>query len=121
MPVQTILDGPRNVVIHVAAVGAEAGIAIDVSSLVPSCTRLTIKKVWWSVPDGEVINLYWDADTDVPVLTLHGQEDFDYSEFAGLPGSNAAGANGDLLYIVGASAAMFTIWATKHGTVDTPL
>jgi hypothetical protein len=119
MPVQTILDGPRNVVVHVCAVGAEAGVVIDVSALVPSCTEVSIDKIWWSTPDGQVINLAWDATVDSPVLTLHGQQDFDYSQFGGIPNNKAAGYNGDLLYVVGASAATFTIWATKHGVIDT--
>ena len=44
---------------------------VDVSALVPACSGVIIRQIWWNVGCCRVI-LSWDATTDVVILTLGG-------------------------------------------------
>jgi len=123
MPVQTILDGKRNVVVKIDDVATGTGTAIDVSALVPACTRVNIDEIWFSVAADDLVKLIWDATADVDIISLHGQQDFCFDKFGGLTNNAGAGVTGDVLYDGGASAGDFTIviHATKHGIIDPEL
>lgn len=122
MPVQIILDGPRNVVVKITESSViTAGTAIDVSALDPPCTRVNINQVWFSLLDAEAFILLWDATTDEPIINLHGQQDFCFDRFGGLTNNAGAGITGDVLYTSPAGPSTVVLFCTKHGVIDTPL
>jgi hypothetical protein len=55
---QTILDGPRNVVVKIASTGSDTDqIVVDVSALSPACTKLTLEQIWGSIAEGGLATL----------------------------------------------------------------
>jgi len=117
----TMLDGPRNVVIQITGTDTDTGILVDVSALVPSCTRVNVNRIWWSSPATQLGFLSWDATIDVPFLYLGGHaEDWNFEFFGGVRNPMTAGATGDLLVTgVGTGAFSIVVHCTKHGVIDT--
>ncbi len=111
---QTILDGPRNLVIKTYLVNT--GVAsqqsdvtlVDVSAFNDSVgaelTRVRIIKVEAAMSGSAVpwsAQLLWDADTNVPIINIGGDvSDFDrdYTDIGGLPNNASTGINGDILW-----------------------
>ncbi len=119
MAVQTIIDGPRNVVVKIDDVDTGTGTAIDVSALSPPCTRVSIERIWFSCPDAGGCTLAWDATVDVTAINLNETQDFDFTCFGGLTNNAGAGVTGDLIYTgVGTGNFSIVIQCTKHGTIS---
>lgn len=97
---QTLIDGPRNVVMKFTntsdGTGESAVLKVDVSALSGAPSRVRINRVHYSVA-GMVARLLWDATTDVTILDLQGDGTFDASGFGGLSNNAGTGVTGDIL------------------------
>lgn len=96
---QTLIDSERNVVMKFTntsdGTGEAAVTKVDVSTLNGAPSRVTIKKIHYSVA-GMVARLLWDADTDVTIVDLQGDGCFDASCFGGLYNNAGTGVTGDI-------------------------
>ena len=108
---QTIIDGPRNLVIKTYLVGdgtpaqESDTILVNVSDFVDSLgatlTRVKIMKIESATAGGWSVQLAWDATTNVPIVNIAGDvSDFDrdYSSFGGLINNAGTGITGDILW-----------------------
>jgi hypothetical protein len=97
---QTLLDGPKNLVVKLTntsdGTGESAVLKVDVSTFSGTPSRVRIKKVHYSVA-GMVARLLWDATTDVTILDLQGDGKFDASDFGGLINNAGTGITGDIM------------------------
>ena len=95
---QTIINGPRNVVMKFTnlsdGTGESAVKKVDASDL--SAATLSIQKIHYCV-NGMVVTLLWDADTDVRIVELAGDGCLDLSGFGGIPNTKATGYTGDIM------------------------
>ena len=113
---QTIIDGPKTVVMKFTNVsdgsGESAVTKVDVSALNASaygdaCTGVVIEKMWWQCI-GMKVQILFDADTDVFCIELGENQSghHDYSSFGGLTNNAGTGVTGDILFTtVGHSSA----------------
>lgn len=98
--VQTLEEGPRNLIVHWTGVsdgtGSEDGVLkIDVSALSPKCGSVKVNRISGNVDYG-MVELYWDAPTPLKFAELSGQIILDYCKAGGLV-NNATGKTGDVL------------------------
>ncbi len=120
--IQTILDGDKNVVVKVTGNGAvTAELIVDVSALVPSCTRVRLHRLQASVVDTLAASLLWDADTDLVMVHLTSvNQDMDFKRFGGLINNAGTGVTGDvLLTTVGTGNYTFNLEFYKTAGIDT--
>ena len=99
--VQTLHEGPRNLVMQWTGVSDGAGTEnlvnkVDVSTLTPACDAVSVRKITGTVEFG-IVELYWDALTPVKFAELSGTIDLDYDRISGLRNNAGGGKNGDLL------------------------
>lgn len=96
---QTIIDGPRNVVVKLTntsdGTGEAAVLKVDVSTLSGAPTRVRVERIRYSVA-GMVARLLWDADTDVTMVDLQGDGVLDCTGFGGLINNAGTGVTGDI-------------------------
>lgn len=105
---QTIIDGPRNVVMKFTntsdGTGESAVLKVDVSTLSGAPSFVKIKTIRYSVA-GMVVRLLWDATSDATIVDLQGDGFMCCEDFGGLINNGGTGATGDiLLTTVGHSA-----------------
>ena len=97
---QTLLDGPRNLVILLTGVldtSNEARvIKVDVSSYDPVPTKVRVDKIQYSIAGALQVLLDWDATTDVTFAVLSGQGEIEACKFGGLQNNAGAGVTGDI-------------------------
>ena len=97
---QTLVDGPKNLVVKLTnlsdGTGEAAVLKIDVSTYAGTPSRVRIKKIHYSVA-GMVATLLWDATTDVRIVDLQGDGWMDCSAFGGLWNNAGAGITGDIM------------------------
>lgn len=97
---QTLLDGPRNLVILLTGVldtSDEARtIKVDVSSYDPVPTKVRVDKIQYSIAGALQVLLDWDATTDVTFAVLSGQGEIEACKFGGLQNNAGAGVTGDI-------------------------
>ena len=111
---QTLLDDSTWTVMKFTNVsdgtGESAVLKVDVSTLVGAPTYVSIVKIQYAVV-GMVATLLWDATTDVRIVDLAGNGEFDFDagpvrNFRGLTNNSGAGKTGDImLTTVGHTAA----------------
>ena len=99
--VQTLHEGPRNLIMQWTGVTDGAGSEnkikkVDVSTLTPACSSVSVRKITGTVEFG-IVELYWDALTPVKFAELSGTIDLDYDRISGLRNNAGGGKNGDLL------------------------
>src|SRR3990167_10027668 len=99
--VQTLHEGPRNLVMQWTGVSDGAGTEnlvnrVDVSTPPPACDAVSVRKITGTVEFG-IVELYWDALTPVKFAELSGTIDLDYDRISGLRNNAGGGKNGDLL------------------------
>ena len=99
--VQTLHEGPRNLVMQWTGVSDGAGSEnlvnkVDVSTLTPTCDAVSVRKITGTVDFG-IVELYWDALTPVKFAELSGTIDLDYDRIGGLRNNAGGGKTGDLL------------------------
>lgn len=98
--VDTLVNGPRNVVLHCTNVsdgtGEAAVVKADASALGATLPKLMRVK---GTTAGMSVNLFWDATTDDLICTLPADTDFDldFRKFGGLQNPNSTGATGDIV------------------------
>jgi len=107
--IQTILDGPRNVVIKVSGVLDTSDLAqtvlidpavlsgIDHSGLVKA-KKLRLERVIFNVEPTLAVNMWWDATTPVRIEDLTAQGHKEFRSFGGLTNNAGAGVTGKILY-----------------------
>ena len=99
--VQTLHEGPRNLIMQWTGVSDGAGSEnlvkkVDVSELTPACEAVSVRKITGTVDFG-IVELYWDALTPLKFAELSGTIDLDYDRISGLRNDAGGGVNGDLL------------------------
>jgi hypothetical protein len=108
---QILEDGDRNVVVKLVGILDTSDVSLttllDPATLTSVNTSglnsqkaqtLAIKKVLFDIEDGLAVNLYWDADTDVPIWRFTGRA-MANAEFVGFLQNNAGtGKTGKILY-----------------------
>ena len=97
---QTLLDGPRNLVILLTGVldtsNEARAIKVDVSSYDPAPTKVRVDKIQYSIAGALQVLLDWDATTDVTFAVLSGQGELEACKFGGLQNNAGAGVTGDI-------------------------
>lgn len=97
---QTLLDGPRNLVLLLTGVldtsNESRVVKVDVSSYDPAPTKVRVDKIQFSVAEGLKVVLDWDADTDVRFAAITGTGCLDACRFGGLTNNAGAGVTGDI-------------------------
>ena len=97
---QTLLDGPRNLVILLTGVldtsNEARTIKVDVSSYDPAPTKVRVDKIHYSIAGALQVLLDWDATTDVTFAVLSGQGELEACKFGGLQNNAGAGVTGDI-------------------------
>ena len=97
---QTLLDGPRNLVILLTGVldtsNEARTIKVDVSSYDPVPTKVRVDKIQYSIAGALQVLLDWDATTDVTFAVLSGQGEIEACKFGGLQNNTGAGVTGDI-------------------------
>ena len=136
--VQTLEDGPRNVVLKMTGLlDGSADISgvtlVDPATLgvlqpgrpgSPKATKLYLTEVDFMIQDALAVDLYWDATTPVLIDSLTGRGGNDYRRFGGLSNNAGAGVNGKITVTsvgaTGGAAKQFTIiaYCTKTGAQD---
>lgn len=119
---QTLIDGPRNLVVKATGTNnVTAELLIDVSSYVPASTRVRIMKIHYQLDAGMTAVLLWDADSDVTAITLAAgaDGDLDFAKFGGLINNAGTGVTGDIkLTTTGTGNYSLVLEMIKAGTVD---
>lgn len=116
---QTLIDGPRNTVVKVtgdvtAAVAQTTLIQpASFTSMNPgmsgsfSALFMRIDRIEYSITDGAIVQLLWNATTDVPIVELYGRGKVEARWFGGLQNNAGAGNTGNIDIAVIASGAAF--------------
>ena len=97
---QKLTDGTRTVhykFTNVSDGTGESAVTKVVSGLNDAPSKVKIMKVWYSV-SGMVVNVLWDADTDVTSLMLQGDGYMNFRSFGGLINNAGAGVTGDIKF-----------------------
>ncbi len=102
---QTLLDGPRNLVVKVHLVGDGTDMASvlvinasDYSNPTPGVgASLKIMRIWYSLSTFDV-ELEWDASSNVDIITLAGgtTDTLDFRSIGGLINNAGSGVTGDI-------------------------
>lgn len=108
--IQILEDGDRNVIAKLVGQLDTSNLSlttlldpatltsVNTSGLNPQkASTLAIESVVFDIEDGLVVNLYWDATTDVPIWRFSGRDKMN-AEFTGFLQNNAgAGKTGKIL------------------------
>jgi hypothetical protein len=105
---QILFDGERTAIMKFTNISDGTGenkvLKVDVSTLSPSsfqrpCDGVTITKVH-ALTHGLEVDMYWDATTDVFILSVPQQAMYsmDLTQFGGLWNDAGAGKTGDVLF-----------------------
>lgn len=111
--VQIINDGPRNLVIKVDGTGAETNTKIvDVTTLSPPCTTLSLASIVYSLAPAAVMQLLWEATADVVAWNLFGSGGVvaPFMLTSGIPNNAGAGVTGNVLLSGGAASTNYSIY-----------
>ena len=105
---QIIQDGSKQAIIKVTAVVGNTDVVtstmVDVSSLSVdpvsrrACTGAVLATLTY-VGVGVGVKLEWDATTNVLIfdLPVNWTEDYDFSDYSGIPNNSGAGKTGDIV------------------------
>lgn len=99
---QTLVDGPRNVVMKFTNVsdgtGESAVLKVDVSGLSGAPTRVRIDRIHYAT-SGMGVRILWDATTDVDVFLIGPDQTgcMDFTGFGGLVNNAGTGVTGDIM------------------------
>lgn len=100
---QTIMEGPRNLVMKFTNIsdgtGESAVTKVDVSALTPAATEVVIEKIHYAT-FGMAVRILCDATADVPAWLVPSDDcgTFDFTLFGGIPNNAGAGKTGDLQF-----------------------
>jgi hypothetical protein len=101
---QVLESGPRNTIIKVFFTGDVGGdltdsVIYDASAYSPITTNDKLRSVFYNLNGFDAV-LYWDANTNVPIISLDQGLLKDvpfFPEGGGLPNNGGAGRTGDIL------------------------
>lgn len=97
---QTILDGPRKLVMLFTGIldtsNEARAVKVDASTLDPAPTKIRIDKIDYSISGSLKVVLDWDATTDVVFAALSGQGTLCGERVGGLQNNAGAGVTGDI-------------------------
>ena len=111
--IQIINDGPRNLVIKVDGTGAETNTKIvDVTTLNPPCTTLSLASIVYSLAPAAAMQLLWEATADVVAWNLFGSGGVvaPFMLTSGIPNNAGAGVTGNVLLSGGAASTNYSIY-----------
>ena len=106
---QTLVDGPRNVVMKFTNVSDGNGEStvkkVDVSTLSGSPDKVRIDKIHYET-DGLGVNILWDATTNVLAAVVPASEGgtLDFTKYGGATNNAGAGVTGDILFTTTSAA-----------------
>jgi hypothetical protein len=125
--VETLVDGPRNVVakvdIECTSADLSSTVLLDPAALNatnPPTNQLRIDEIQYSVEDGWYVTLFWDASTPVIIVTLSGRGMFPVGpNFGAIQNNAGAGKTGKITatttgYSSGTMAATFILHCVKE-------
>lgn len=124
---QTLLDGPRNLVVKVVGVLDTANLSdeliVDISGYTPVPTQVRIDKLWYSMGKDLTAILEWDASADVPIVAVSQADHPGWVKIGGLTNNSGSGKTGDILlttlgYSSGSVAFSLVLWMVKEFTRD---
>ena len=106
---QILVDGPRNTVIKV--IGDNVTLPLAVTTLITLSTltainpgmsgslpptRVRVDRIEYSISDGCVVVLAWNATTDVTLAELYGRGKVDAKHYGGIQNNAGAGVTGNI-------------------------
>lgn len=125
--IETLIDGPRNVVAKVDIECTSADLStttlLDPAALnatFPPTNQLRIDEIQYSVQDGWFVTLFWDASSPVIIVTLSGRGMFPVGpNFGAIQNNAGAGKTGKITatttgYSSGTMAASFILHCCKE-------
>ena len=98
--VQTINDGPRNLIILVSGTGAESDTKIvNVATLNPPCKSVRLNSIVYSLDPAAAMQILWEATTNVVAWNLFGSAGIiaPFMYTSGIPNNAGAGKTGNVL------------------------
>ena len=116
---QIEIDGPRNTVAKTTgdAVAAVAGqVLLDPATLTDMnpgmsgshlATLLRLDQIDYSIADGYIVQLFWDASTPVLICELYGRGKLEMKKYGGWQNNAGAGVTGKITMTVISTAASF--------------
>ena len=99
---QILVDGARNAGVKGVGVLDTSNVSIvdiiDPASFTPTPTGFRIDRISYQVEGGTTVELWWDANTDVRIITLTGAggDDFCVKGIGGLVSNAGAGVTGKI-------------------------
>jgi len=105
---QTIIDGPKQVVMKFTNIsdgsGESAVTKVNVSALAKgtdgeTCTGVSIEQIWWQCT-GMRVSIFFDATSDVLAIQLGENQSghHNYTDFGGIPNNAGSGKTGDIQF-----------------------
>lgn len=97
---QTLLDGPRKLVVLLTAVldasNEARAVKVDVSALDPAPLKVRVDKIGYSISAGLQVVLDWDATAPVNFAALTDSGELEACSFGGLQNTADTGITGDI-------------------------
>ena len=105
---QVLMDNQRNYVLKVNMLLDTSDVSIT-DLITPSalsalgdingaCSRVSLYRVVYDVEDTLTVNLYWNANTDVPIVRMVGRGEFKMRKVGGMPNNASTGVDGKVQY-----------------------
>lgn len=116
---QILVDGPRNTVAKVtgdATAAVTNQVILDPATLTDMnpgmsgshlATLLRVDHIDYSITDGVIVQLIWNATTPVVMVELYGRGKLEAAMFGGYQNNAGVGVNGQILMTTVASGAAF--------------
>jgi hypothetical protein len=116
---QILVDGPRNTVAKTTGDGTAVvtnQVILDPATLTPvnpgfpgspPATLLRIDHIDYSITDGVIVQLLWEASASVVICELYGRGKLEAKMFGGYQNNAGAGVTGRILMTTVASGAAF--------------
>lgn len=116
---QILVDGPRNTVakttgdvtaVFAGTVILDPALLTDMNpgmSGAKLATLLRIDHIDYSIADGVIVQLFWDATTPVPIVELYGRGKLEAAMWGGYQNNAGAGVTGRITMSLVLSAAAF--------------
>lgn len=116
---QILVDGPRNTVAKTtgdATAVITNQVLLDPATLTDMnpgmsgshlATLLRVNQIDYSITDGVIVQLIWNASTPVIMCELYGRGKLEMKQYGGFQNNAGAGVNGQILMTTAASGAAF--------------
>jgi hypothetical protein len=103
LTVQTLEEGPRNVIVRVVGILDTSNVAVQTllnpssynqGSTGPTPTTFRVDEIEYSIMDQLSVQLLWDATADVAFVALAGRGEIEFCDVSGLHNDSGAGKTG---------------------------